>query len=99
MKVAIYPMRQTKEGRKQGEFPVGSLELVEGQVVVDIPDRRLASQVRDLFCNVFRVRRMLGGMETAMAHTWEDLLPGGERHFDEGVRRLLRLDLVGLDTE
>ena len=96
MKQVLYPMRSTREGRKVGEFPVGSVVFRDGQVLVDVPDRKLQSRLEALFGETYRVRRVQGGWETALAHSWEELPPGSERHFDEGLRRLLRLDLTAL---
>jgi hypothetical protein len=89
----LYRLRNTKEGRRREEFPVGTLDFREGQVIVEVSDRQLSKQVKALFGETFRVREARGQVDTYLGHAWVDLVPGNERHFDEGLRRLVRLSL------
>ena len=90
----VYRVRNTKEGRKRDEFPAGTLEFREGQLLLEVPDRALASRIQKLFQEPFRVRVVRGSTDTYLAHSWTQLEPGDERHFDEGLRRLIQLNLT-----
>jgi len=92
--VVLYPVRYTKEGRRLGEFPVGTVVLAEGQIVVDVPDKKIRAKVEELFGQPFKVRVPRGNVETVLGHSWQELSPGHPLHFQEGLRRLLRLDLM-----
>jgi hypothetical protein len=89
----LYRLRNTREGRKREELPAGTLTFEGGQLVLDVPDRKLAQRILALFGETYRVRAVRGSPETFFAHTWIDLPPGSEQHFDEGLRRLVRLEL------
>jgi len=62
-----------------------------------VPDRSLAKSIQKHFQESFRVRAVRGSLETFLGHAWVDLLPGTEQHFDEGLRQLVRLNLVTED--
>lgn len=89
----VYRLRNTKTGRKRDEFPAGTLDFADGQLHLDIPDRALARRIQGLFSETYQVRVVRGSCETFLAHAWVDLEPGSEQHFDEGLRRMVRLDL------
>ena len=97
MMLVIYPILNGKEGRKRGEYPLGTLSFGAGGCEIDIPDRKVASRVRSLLSETFSVRVFAGSGETFMAHRFEQLEPGDERHFDEALRRLICLDLLAVD--
>ncbi|MBT9586317.1 hypothetical protein IV102_23445 [bacterium] len=90
----LYRLRSTREGRKRDEFPSGSITFEEGQVRLDVPDRNLAKSIVALFQENFRVREMRGSLDTFLGHAWVVLRPGSEQHYDEGLRHLVRLNLV-----
>jgi hypothetical protein len=90
----LYRLRSTREGRKRDEFPSGSVEFVDGQVRLDVPDRNLARSIQALLQETFRVREVRGTPETFLGHAWIELSPGSEQHFDEALRHLVRLNLV-----
>lgn len=92
--MVLYPVKYTKEGRRHGEFPVGTVMLAGGQIVVDVPDKKLRAKVEELFAQPFKVRVSLGNVETVLGHSWREVAPGHPLHFQEGLRRLLRLDLM-----
>lgn len=94
----VYRLRSTREGRKREEFPAGTLDWGEGGLHLDIPDRTLSRSIKSLFGEVFRVRAVRGGPETFLGHSWLQLEPGSEQHFDEALRRLVRLNLVVEET-
>lgn len=93
----VYRLRNTKEGRKRDEFPSGELHYQNGSVQLDVPDRTLAKSIQKHFQESFRVRAVRGSLETFLGHAWVDLHPGTEQHFDEGLRQLVRLNLVAED--
>jgi len=92
--IVLYRLRTTKEGRKREEFPAGSLDFQEGKLVLEVPDRTLAKNITRLFEETYQVRVVRGSAETFLGHAWQNLEPGSEQHFDEGLRRLVRLNLV-----
>ena len=93
----LYRLRNTKEGRKREEFPVGTLFFSDGQVRAEVSDRSLQKRIQQLFSESFRVRVVRGSPDTFLAHAWVTLEPGSEQHFDEGLRRLVHLELDGVD--
>ncbi len=90
----LYRVRNTREGRKRDEFPVGTLNFRDGKLVLEVPDRGLASRIERLFQEPFRVRVVRGSTDTFLSHAWIEIEPGDERHYDEGLRRLIQLDLT-----
>ncbi|MBX3169620.1 MAG: hypothetical protein KF760_19615 [Candidatus Eremiobacteraeota bacterium] len=90
----LYRLRNTREGRKRDEFASGEIHYQNGSVHLDVPDRSLAKSVQKHFLESFRVRAVRGSLETFLGHAWIDLLPGSEQHFDEGLRQLVRLNLI-----
>lgn len=96
MKYVILPVRSTKEGRKRGEFPVGTVHFADSLVHFEVPDRRICERLRKHFSQDFRVRVFRGSGDNIMAHGFESLPAGNERHFDEALRRLLRLDFMAI---
>jgi hypothetical protein len=92
--VILYRLRNTREGRKRDEFASGEIHYADGSVQLDVPDRNLARSIQKHFQESFRVRAVRGSLETFLSHTWIDLLPGTEQHFDEGLRQLVRLNLI-----
>lgn len=95
MNLLIYPLLKTRDGRRIGEFPVGSLswEASTG-TVLDCPDRELFRLLHRHFSWPIAVRRAQGGLGTVLVHEWEELPPGSEEHFREAVSRLHRLGLL-----
>jgi hypothetical protein len=93
----IHPLLKTRDGRKIGEFPVGSLswDAATG-TVLDSPDRDLLRLLQRHFLWPIMVRRARGGPASALLHEWEELAPGSEEHFREAVNRLHRLGFVAL---
>lgn len=89
----LYRLRTTREGRKREEFPAGTLTYRDGQTVVDVPDKVLSKKIQQLFAESYSVRVVRGTAETYLAHAWVTLEPGSEQHFDEGLRRLVHLEL------
>ena len=96
MRFVLLPLRNSKEGRKRGEFPLGTVSYREPQIEMEVPDRRTCARLREHFSQTYRVRIFRGAEENVMAHGFEELAPGSERHFDEGLRRLPRLDLIAI---
>lgn len=92
--IVLYRLRTTKEGRKREEFPAGSLDFQDGKLLLEVPDRALAKSITRLFDEAYQVRVVRGSTETFLSHAWKTLEPGSEQHFDEGLRRLVRLNLV-----
>ena len=90
----LYRLRNTREGRKRDEFPSGTIAFENGQLLLDVPDRNLARSIVKLFEESFRVREVRGSTDTFLGHCWVMLQPGGEQHYDEGLRQLVRLNLV-----
>ncbi|MBS2034939.1 hypothetical protein JST97_08120 [bacterium] len=90
----LYRLRSTREGRKRDEFPSGEIHYENGSVILDVPDRALAKSIQKHFQESFRVRAVRGSLETFLGHTWIDLHPGSEQHFDEGLRQLVHLNLI-----
>lgn len=93
----LYRLRNTKEGRKREEFPVGTVSFREGQTCIEVSDRALSKRIGQLFAETFRVRVVRGTPETFLSHAWLSLEPGTEQHFDEGLRRLVHLELDVVD--
>jgi len=94
----LYRLRSTREGRKRDEFPSGTIDFVEGQVQLDVPDKELARAIHKLLQESFRVRAVRGSTETFLGHAWITLEPGSEQHFDEALRHLVRLNLMAEDA-
>lgn len=94
MNYLLYPMRNTKEGRKPGEFHVGTCTFQNGRVALDVPDKKMSIRLQQHFALPLRVRFFDGVADNVMAHGFEELAPGTPEHFEEGLRRLLRLDLM-----
>lgn len=89
----LYPLKRTSKGRKQGEFPLGSVDWEDG-LKLDVRDRQLRESLREYFQQPVWVPLPMGDEDELMGHTWECLDPGDEEHFFEAVRRLHRRDLV-----
>jgi hypothetical protein len=89
----LYRLRTTREGRKREEFPAGTLTFEDGKTVVDVYDKVLRAKIQQLFAEQYRVRVVRGTPDTYLAHAWITLEPGSEQHFDEGLRRLVHLEL------
>ncbi|MGI5844341.1 MAG: hypothetical protein ACOX9B_09225 [Candidatus Xenobium sp.] len=97
MNLLIHPLLKTRDGRKTGEFPVGSLSWNAATgTVLDSPDRDLLRLLQRHFSWPIMVRRARGGPASALLHEWEELAPGSEEHFREAVNRLHRLGFVAL---
>ncbi len=92
--MVLYPVKYTKEGRRLGEFPVGTVDLTDGRIVVDVPDKKIRGKVEELFGQPFKIRVPRGSAETVLGHSWQEVGPGHPQHFQEGLRRLLRVDLM-----
>jgi hypothetical protein len=90
----LYPVRSGKEGRKQGEFHLGTCRFENGQLELDVPDKKMAARLRQHFGTSFRVRVFGGEGDNVMAHRFEELAPGTREHFQEGLRCLLRVDVL-----
>jgi len=90
----LYRLRSTREGRKRDEFPSGEIFFDENGLRLDVPDRTLSKSISKHFQENFRVRAVRGTTETFLSHAWISLEPGSEQHFDEGLRQLVRLNLV-----
>lgn len=90
----LYRLRSTREGRKRDEFPSGEIFYEAGGMRLDVPDRNLAKSIQKHFQESFRVRAVRGTLDTFLGHAWIELEPGSEQHFDEGLRQLVRLNLV-----
>lgn len=97
--MVLYPLLRTREGRRQGEFPLGTLVWSPQGVEVDCRDNRLAARVRKLFAEPLRMRVAVGTAESVIGHRWVELESGSEEHFLECVRQLRRLDLVALSED
>ena len=93
----LYRLRNTREGRKRDEFASGEVHYENGSVRLEVPDRNLAKSIQKHFQECFRVRAVRGSLETFLSHAWIELQPGTEQHFDEGLRQLVRLNLVAED--
>ena len=94
MNYLLYPLRSLKEGRKQGEFHLGTCTFENGQLVLDVPDKKMTARLRQHFSSPLRVRVFDGQGEVVMAHRFQELAPGTQEHFEEGLRRLLRVDIL-----
>ncbi len=95
----IYPLLQTRDGRQQAEFPVGSLSWDSSSgVVLDCPDREVFRRLHRHFSFPLTVRRPRGASTSVLAHEWEELSPGTEEHFREAVARLHHLGVVACPT-
>lgn len=92
--MVLYPLIRTRDGRRQGEFPVGTLEWDGERVQVHCRDRALGTRLKEFFAEPILIRVPQGTVETVIGHSWVRLEPGSEDHFLEGVRRLRRLDLT-----
>lgn len=91
MQYVVYPLVNGREGRKKGEFPVGTIEVEEGAVKLECPDYAIHRRLENLFCSSLRVRRPLGGPDGALTYGWIELEPGSDEHFSEAAARLHQL--------
>lgn len=89
----LYRLRTTREGRKRDEFPSGEIYYKDGAIHLEVADRNLAKTIQSHFQQCFKVRAVRGSQETFLGHTWLELSPGSEHHFDEGIRQLVHLNL------
>lgn len=99
MQYVIYPLVNGREGRKKGEFPVGTAALEDGAVSLECPDYAVNRRLEALFCGTLRVRRPLGGPESVLTYGWTELEPGGEEHFLEALARLHQLGFEAEEAE
>ena len=94
-KYVVFPLRASKEGRKRGEYPLGTVEFSLPDILFDIPDRKVLARLRKHFSQNYKIP-VFAGTEGVMAHRFEELEPADEGHFEEGLRRLVRLDMVAI---
>lgn len=100
MKWWIYPLRPTRQGRKPGEFPVGSIGWAPGLGLdLEVPDPGLAAWLREHLGRPLQVRQCLGSPGQGWGHRWIALAPGGEEHLQEALRRLHRVGFVAVPCE
>lgn len=100
-KYLILPILSNKEGRKYGEFHIGTIDChilpdQQVQIDIDVPDRAKSQLVRSHFSKSFPCRVFIGQAEQIMAHRRETLEPGSLAHFEEAVRRLMSHNLVAV---
>ncbi|MBQ7502974.1 hypothetical protein IJT93_09780 [bacterium] len=96
MQYVIYPLVSGREGKKRGEFPVGSVSFEDGSISLECPDYAINRRLEGLFCSSLRVRRPLGSPEGVLTYGWTELEPGSEEHFYEAAARL---HLLGFEAE
>ena len=95
MDYVLYPLVMARDGRKTGEFPLGTVSFDdENGVKVDCPDVGLNRRLTEFFSTPRRVRRKLGSVDTVLTYTWEELEPGTEEYFQESISRLQCLGFV-----
>lgn len=95
----LYPLRDTRDGRQPGEFPVGTVSwnAAEG-IVLEVPDRELFATLHRHFSRPLQARRAQGSPTSVLTHDWVDLAPGTEGHFREALARLHRLGVVAREA-
>ena len=95
MDYVLYPLVMARDGRKTGEFPLGTVSFDdENGVKVDCPDVGLNRRLTEFFSTPRRVRRKLGSVDTVLTYTWEELEPGTEEYFQGSISRLHCLGCV-----
>ena len=95
MKLVVFPLRSGKEGRKRGEYALGTMENGPSDIAFDIPNRNTLSRLRKHFSETYKIR-VFAGAEGLMAHRFEELAPATEGHFEEGLRRLVHIDMIAI---
>lgn len=95
MKFVLYPLVTTRNGRKVGEFQMGSVAFVEkkGTIDIDCPDTEWSQKLRRFFSSALQVRRTRGNTASILTYEWEELYPGNEEYFTEAVARLHTLGI------
>ncbi len=95
MDYVLYPLVMARDGRKLGEFPLGTVSFdSENGIKVDCPDVGLNRRLTEFFNTPRRVRRKLGSAESVFTYAWEELEPGTEEYFQESISRLHCLGFV-----
>ncbi len=95
MDYVLYPLVMARDGRKLGEFPLGTVSFdQENGIRVDCPDGGLNRRLSEYFTTPRRVRRKLGSVETVLTYAWEELEPGSQEYFQESIARLHCLGFV-----
>ncbi len=97
MRWDIYPLVKTKDGRRRGEFPLGTLSRSnDGEIKVDCPDAQTATKLRLHFSSPISVRRSLGSQASVVFHSWETINPDDDDYFEEALSRLHWLNLAAV---
>ncbi|MGM9998783.1 MAG: hypothetical protein ACI38Q_05265 [Candidatus Bruticola sp.] len=95
MEYALYPLVMARDGRKLGEFPLGTISFSDEEgIKVECPDIGLNRRLSGYFNQVRRVRRALGATDKVFTYVWEDLEPGSEEYFRESMARLHCLGFI-----
>lgn len=97
MRWDLYPLVKTKDGRRRGEFPLGTLSLNnDGEINIYCPDAQTATKLRLHFSSPISVRRSLGSQASVVFHSWETISPGDDDYFEEALSRLHWLNLAAV---
>ncbi len=101
MTYSLYPLVKVRNGRKLGEFSLGTLGFnADTGLEIFCPDAGVKRRLDDFFSSPLLVRQPLGSATTVMTYTWKELEPGTEEHFKESLTRLHTLGIMAkLDKE
>lgn len=96
----IYPLINTRNGRKRSEFAVATVyQDEENKVVLDCPDREIAKVLKRHFNTVLDVRESCGTTASVLTYQWKEVFPGCQQHFTEALARLHTLGYLPVEQE
>ncbi len=81
MNYKVFRYRIVQGQLKLDEFPVGMLRFRDGQVEIDIRDRKLQKKLDALYQQSFITRKPLGSINQIVSLKLEEVEPGSLEHF------------------
>jgi hypothetical protein len=96
MQIDIFALKNTPEGKKQGDEFLAQVTLTEQGVRVETYDIKLKEKLEEIFSSQLLVHIPSGDTNTLLTHSYEIIQPFTEEFFEEVILTLFRHDLFGI---
>ena len=96
MQIDIYDMKNSPEGKRQGDEYLALVELCEEGVRIETYDGKLKEKLEEIFSAQLPVRVSDGNNNSILTHHYEIIQPFTEEFFEEILLSLFRYNLFGV---
>jgi hypothetical protein len=96
MQVEIYDLKNTPDGKKQGDTFLAQVELTDEGVRIETYDKKLKEKLGEIFSSQLTKRVALGNVASLITHYYEAVPTFTEEHFEEILFTLHKHNLFGI---